>query len=343
MRRREFIALLGSLALQRAAQAQQAIKVFRIGFLGSISASKYASQVEALLAGLHDLGYVDGKNITIEFRWAEGNYDRLPELAAELERLKVDVLVTHGTPATIAAKGATKTIPIVSAAIGDPLAAGVVTGAMEPGGNITGVAIFSPELGVKRLELLTQAIPNVKQVAVVLNPENALVGAILQGIGAAAASLAVELQQIAVRASNEFENVLSPLGGGRVQAVVLVDDGMLIANAASLGKVITNLRLPSVGFTEFAHGGGLIGYGVNFPEMFRRAAIPGGQDSEGRQAGRPAYRAGEPVRSHRQSHDCKSARAYDPANAACPGERGDRMRQKYRAVSADCAARPKEG
>jgi putative tryptophan/tyrosine transport system substrate-binding protein len=273
MRRREFIALLGCLASLRAAQAQQAIKIFRIGFLGAISASKYASQVEALLGALHDLGYVDGKNITIEFRWAEGNYDRLPELAAELERLKIDLLVTHGTPATIAAKGATKTIPIVSAAIGDPLAAGVVTGATEPGGNITGVAIFSPELAVKRLELLTQAIPNVKQVAVVLNPENALMGAILQGIEAAAASLAVEVHQIAVRAPNEFENVLSSLGGGRVQAVVLVDDGMLVANAASLGKAIANLRLPSVGFTEFAQGGGLIGYGVNFPQMFRRAAI----------------------------------------------------------------------
>src|SRR5215207_8597445 len=206
MRRREFIALLGSLASPGAAQAQQAIKVSRIGFLGSISASKYASQVEALLGALHDLGYVDGKNITIEFRWAEGNYDRLPELAAELERLKVDVLVTHGTPATIAAKAATKTIPIVTAAIGDPVAAGVVTGAADPGGNITGVAIFSPELAVKRLELLTQAIPNVKQVAVVLNSENMLVGAVLQAMGAAAASLAVELRPIAVRAPNEFEN-----------------------------------------------------------------------------------------------------------------------------------------
>src|SRR5215204_7101931 len=255
MRRRTFIiALLGSLASLPAAHAQQAVKIFRIGFLGAISASKYASQVEALLAGLHDLGYVDGKNITIEFRWAEGNYDRLPELAAELERLKVDVLVTHGTPATIAAKVATKAIPIVTAAIGDPVAAGVVSGAAQPGGNITGVAIFSPELAVKRLEPLTQAIPNVKQVAVVLNPENTLVGAILQGMEAAAVSLAVEVQQIAVRAPNEFENVLSSLAGGRVQAVVLVDDGMLIANAASLGKVISSLRLPSVGFTEFAQG-----------------------------------------------------------------------------------------
>ena len=273
MRRREFIALLGSLASPRAAPAQQAAKVSRIGFLGSISASKYASQVEALLGALHDLGYVDGKNIAIEFRWAEGNYDRLPDLAAELERLKIDVLVTHGTPAMIAAKGATKTIPIVTAAIGDPVAAGVITAPAEPGGNITGVATFSPELAVKRLELLTRAIPDVKQVAVVLNPENTLVGAVLQAVEAAAVSLAVEVQQIAVRAPDEFENVLSSLAGGRVQAVVLVDDGMLIANAASLGKVISSLRLPSVGFTEFAEGGGLIGYGVNFPEMFRRAAI----------------------------------------------------------------------
>ena len=206
---------------------------------------------------------VGARSITIEFRWAEGKYDRLPELAAELERLKIDVLVTHGTPATIAAKVATKAIPIVTAAIGDPVAAGVVTGAAEPGGNITGVAIFSPELAVKRLELLTQAIPDVKQVAIVLNPENTLVSAILEAMKSAAASLAVEVQQIAVRAPNEFENVLSSLAGGRVQAVVLVDDAMLIAN----------LRLPSVGFTEFAQGGGLIGYGVNFPEMFRRAAI----------------------------------------------------------------------
>jgi len=273
MRRRQFIALLGSLALPRAGQAQQAIKISRIGFLGSISASKYASQVEALLAGLHDLGYVEGKNITIEFRWAEGNYDRLPELAAELERLKVDVLVTHGTPATIAAKVATKTIPIVTAVIGDPVAAGVVTAAAEPGGNITGLAIFSPELGVKRLELLTQAIPNVKQVAVVLNPENALVAAILQAMEEAAVSLGVEVQQIAVRTPNEFESALSSLAGGSVQAVVLVDDAMLIANAASLGKLMLSLRLPSVGFTELAQGGGLIGYGVNFPEMFRRAEI----------------------------------------------------------------------
>jgi putative tryptophan/tyrosine transport system substrate-binding protein len=274
MRRREVIAVLGGAAAWPfTGSAQQASKIPRVGFLGSISASSYASQVEALLRGLRDLGYVEGKNIAIEFRWAEGNYDRLPELAAEFERLKIDVLVTHGTPGTIAAKAATKTIPIVTAAIGDPVAAGVVTGAAQPGGNITGVAVFSPELGVKRLELLTQAVPHVKRFAVLMNPENALVRAMLQAIETAAASLAVEVQEVAVSAPTEFDDVLASLAGGRIEAVVLVDDGMLIANAGTLGKVISNLRLPSVGFTEFAKGGGLIGYGVNFPEMFRRAAI----------------------------------------------------------------------
>jgi putative tryptophan/tyrosine transport system substrate-binding protein len=274
MRRRGFIAGVGlALAWPYSAGAQQASKIARLGFLGAISAPKYATQVEAFLGGLHDLGYVEGKNIAIEFRWAEGNYDRLPELAAEFERLKIDVLVTHGTPGTIAAKAATKTIPIVTAAIGDPVAAGLIAGAAQLGGNVTGVAVFSPELGVKRLELLTQAVPHVKRFAVLMNPDNALVRAMLQAIETAAAALAVEVQEVAVSAPTEFDDVLLSLAGRRIEGVVLVDDGMLIANAGTLGKVLSNLRLPSVGFTEFAQGGGLIGYGVNFPEIFRRAAI----------------------------------------------------------------------
>src|SRR3954452_24865200 len=154
MRRRKFIAGIGAAAWPFTTNAQQLSKLPRIGFLGAISASRYARQVDALLAGLRDLGYVDGKNTVIEFRWAEGNYDRLPELAAEFDRLKVDVLVTHGTPATLAAKAAIKTIPIVAAAMGDPVATGVVTSLAKPGGNITGVAIFSTELAVKRMEIL---------------------------------------------------------------------------------------------------------------------------------------------------------------------------------------------
>jgi putative tryptophan/tyrosine transport system substrate-binding protein len=135
MRRREVVAGLTLIAAWSGARAQQVSKRPRIGFLGAISASRYARQVDALLAGLRDLGYVDGKSTVIEFRWAEGDYDRLPELAAEFDRLKVDVLVTHGTPGTLAAKAAMKTIPIVAASIGDPVATGVVTSLAKPGGN----------------------------------------------------------------------------------------------------------------------------------------------------------------------------------------------------------------
>jgi putative tryptophan/tyrosine transport system substrate-binding protein len=273
MRRREVIAGLTLIAAWSGARAQQVSKLPRIGFLGAISASRYARQVDALLAGLRDLGYVDGKNTVIEFRWAEGDYDRLPELAAEFDRLKVDVLVTHGTPGTLAAKAALKTIPIVAASIGDPVATGVVTSLAKPGGNITGVATFSTELAVKRLEILTQALPHVRRIAILLNPENTLNAAILQAVEVAATSLALEVQQVPVRAPNEVENVFSSSVAGNTEGVVLVDDGMLIANAGVLGPIITKLRLPSIGFTEFAQGGGLMGYGVNFPRMFRQAAL----------------------------------------------------------------------
>src|SRR5215203_3381636 len=202
MRRREVMAGLGAaVAWPMATRAQQASKVRWIGFLGAISASGYASQVKGLRAGLRELGYVDGENMVIEFRWAEEKYDRLPELAADLARLRVDVLVTHGTPGTVAAKRATTTIPIVAAAVGDPVATGIVTGLVQPGGNVTGVAIFSPELGAKRLQVIKEALPHLRRVAVLLNPDNAL-GA--KAIEFAARSLGVQLQPLTVRAPDEF-------------------------------------------------------------------------------------------------------------------------------------------
>jgi putative ABC transport system substrate-binding protein len=273
MRRREFIARLAGAALVPCsrARAQQARKIPRIGFLGAISASGYASQVEGFLSGLRDLGYVDGDNILIEFRWAEGSYDRLVAFAAEFERLKVDVLVTHGTPGTMAAKEATTTIAIVAAAIGDPVATGVVTGIARPGGRITGVAHFSPELGVKRLEILTQALSPLKRAAILLNPDNALGHPVLVAMEAPARSFGVEIQRLSVRAPSEFLDAISSLQN--VEGLVVVDDGMLIANARSLGDIASEKRLPAIGFKEFAYGGGLLGYGVNFPLMFRRSAI----------------------------------------------------------------------
>src|SRR5262249_11769888 len=164
MKRREFIALLsGAAAWSLEARAQQAGKVPRIGFLGAASPSTFATRLEGIRLGLRDFGYVEGRNITIEYRWAEGRYERLPELAAELVRSKVDLIITHTTPATLAAKRATTTIPIVVALIGNPVESGVVASLARPGGNITGQSFFTAELRAKRVELLKEVMPRLSR------------------------------------------------------------------------------------------------------------------------------------------------------------------------------------
>ncbi len=194
---------LAVLGAPLASDAQQPPKVHRIGFLGAASSSGYASLVEAFRQGLRDLGYVEGKNIVIEYRWAEGKYDRLPTLAAELVRLNVEVIVTHGTPGTLAAKQATKTIPIVMAVSGDAVATGIVPSVARPGGNVTGSTYFFPEINAKRLELLKEAVPRAARMAVLLNPDNPAKGPVLQAIESAAKSLKVELQQFEVRSPGQ--------------------------------------------------------------------------------------------------------------------------------------------
>jgi putative ABC transport system substrate-binding protein len=274
--RRKLIVAIGAGALTAplASFAQrQAAKVPRIGFLGALSASDFESRVDALRAGLRDLGYVEGQNLIIEFRWAEGKYDRLPELAAELVRLKVDILVTHATVGTRAAKQATTTIPIVMAASGDPVAAGVVASLARPGGNITGSAFFNLELGAKRLELLKEAVPRIKRVAVLLHLDSATNGLQLDAMEPAAKSLKVELQQFKVRGPNEFESAFTAMAKRRVDAVVINEEPMLIANAKGIADLAAKQRLPSIGFKEIAETGGLMAYGVNILEMYRRAAV----------------------------------------------------------------------
>ena len=174
MRRREFITLLGgsAVAWPFAAGAQPSGKTYRIGFLGVFSYPEYRRLFDALQKGLRQLGYEEGKNIVIEYRWAEGRYDRLPELAADLVKLKIDVLVVHSTPGARAAKQATSTVPIVMAAVGDPIAAGLVASLARPEGNLTGLTFFFAEICAKRVELLREAIPALTQVAVIVNPFN---------------------------------------------------------------------------------------------------------------------------------------------------------------------------
>jgi putative ABC transport system substrate-binding protein len=263
-------ALLLALSIN-VAEAQQPTKVSRIGFLGPTSAAGIAARLEAFRSGLRELGYVEGRDIVIEFRWAEGKYDRLPELAAELVRLKVDVIVTHGVPGVQAAKNATKTIPIVIAAVGDAVTFGLVASLARPGGNITGLSFFTPELNGKRLELLKEAFPRIRRVAFLFNSDNP--GAPLAAMEAAAASLKVELQQFGVRSPNEFENAFAAMSKRRVEAVAINDDPMLIANVGTAASLAARHRIPSIGFIEVAGGGGLMAYGVSLPAMAHRAAV----------------------------------------------------------------------
>jgi putative ABC transport system substrate-binding protein len=276
MRRREFITLLGSAAAwPLAARAQQSGKVARIGFLGATSSeSGWAKRrVEGFRSGLRDLGYLEGTNIVIEYRWADERYERLPELAAELVRSNVDVIVAHGTPGSLAAKRATATIPIVVANIGDPVAAGVVASLARPGGNITGLSFFSPQLGAKRIELLKELMPQLAGVAVLLNANNPINGPVVQAMETTAHSLQVELQQFLVRAPRELENAFEQMGHGRIAAFDVDDDAMLLANIGAIAALAIRHRLVSVGSQELAQAGGLMGYGADIPANYHRAAV----------------------------------------------------------------------
>jgi len=245
----------------------------RIGFLGPSSAAGIAKRLEALRAGLRELGYAEGKNLMIEFRWAEGKYDRLPELAVELARLNVELIVTFSTPGVLAAKQATTVIPIVMASQGDAIVAGIVTSLARPGGNITGSNFFSPELQAKHIELLKEVLPQIGRIGFLANPDtSSMAQASFKAMGLTAKYLKVELQAFDVRGPQEFESVFAELAKRRVAAVSVQTEPMLIANAASVASIAARHRIAAIGGSEFVEAGGLMGYGANIPEMFHRAA-----------------------------------------------------------------------
>jgi putative ABC transport system substrate-binding protein len=255
------------------AQQQQA-RVHRIGLLGAETPAVQADRMEALRAGLRDLGYAEGKNIVIEQRWAEGKYDRLPGLAAELARLKPDVLVTFGQKAAVAGKGATTTIPIVVPVSSDAIRTDLAATLSRPGGNITGSSFFGPELVVKRLELLREIAPRITRVGLLLNPADT--GDLLsrEALGAAAKSLKLSVRSFEVRAADELENNFSAMVKGRIEAIVVSTDTLFFANYKTIGNLATTNHLPSAsGFKEFVEAGGLISYGVNLLELYRHAAV----------------------------------------------------------------------
>jgi putative tryptophan/tyrosine transport system substrate-binding protein len=272
--RRQFLATLGAgvtLTGPLPALAQPA-GMRRVGILVPAPRAGYEDRLQALRGGLRDLGYVEGRNVTYEYRSSEGRYELFPTLVAELVAMKVDVIVTGGTPASLAARKATTTIPIVIGAISDPVATGLVPSLARPGGNITGLMFFVAELCAKRLELLKQVLPRVKRVAALMHPDNASMAPVQLEMAQAGGALGVEVIRFDARASSEFEDVLSAMVARRADAVVIVEDALFNVHAGRLGALATTKRLPSIGLDSVALGGGLLSYGVNQIDMFRRAA-----------------------------------------------------------------------
>ena len=249
-------------------------KAPRIGVLISETLSGQASRIEAFRGGLRDRGYVEGKNIAIEIRSAEGNYDRLPDLAAELAGLKVDVLVAFGIKALAAATKATTTIPIViPATSSDPVAMGLVSSLSRPDGNVTGSTTFGPEIMAKRLELLKEVMPGMTRVAVLVNPANASFEPTFRQMNIAAKSLNLSINPFEVRASDDFDRVFAAMAKWRADAMVIQDDTIFgEANADAIAKLAARHRLLAVGSREFARAGGMIGYGRTDSELYRRGA-----------------------------------------------------------------------
>ena len=275
-RRRQFLIAAGALLATplRGFAQQPAATMPRIGFLGVAAPAAWRPRLDAFRAGLRDLGYVEGKNIAIEFRFAEGRYDRLPALAAELVRLRVDVIVTHSVPGALAAKEATATIPIpvVMTNVGDAVERGIVASLARPGGNITGDTFFAPELAAKRLDVLKDAIPSVRRVAVLVNPDNLGI-ARLQAMENTAKALHVVLVRFDARGPNDLDSSFGAMAKESVEALVVIEDVALIPSNRKIAELAARRRLPSIGFIEYAEAGGLLGYGVNFLELYRRAPV----------------------------------------------------------------------
>jgi putative ABC transport system substrate-binding protein len=271
MKRRECLAVLAALAIPLRALSQQG-KMYRIGFLGTSFAAGYVREIEWIRGGLAKLGYVEGRNLAIDYRWAESKPARLKALAAELVALKPDVIVTHSIPGAQAASEATKTIPIVMADGADAIAAGLAVSLARPGGNVTGSMSFVPEESGKRLQLLKEGLPRLKRAAFLhstLNPKTFT--QILKAIHDAAASMQLELQDFVVREPSEIPGAFEAMASARMEGVVVANEPLLNSQAGVIAALAISKRLPSVGYVSFADQGGLIAYGANRAALYGRA------------------------------------------------------------------------
>src|SRR5262249_46526819 len=229
-----------------------------------------AREVDGMRQGLRELGYIEGQNLNIEYRWAEGKYERLYDLAAELVGLKVDVLVTHSTPGSRAAKKATSTIAIVMAVVGNPDETGLVQSIARPGGNVTGTSFFFAELNAKRLQILGDAIPRLARVAVLTNPDNSAHTSVLTAMKEMAEKLRLNFYIVEARKREDLKVALQT-AKTRAEALAVIDDRLFIANAQTIADLASQHRLPTIGFREIADAGGSFAYGVNLAEAFRQS------------------------------------------------------------------------
>ena len=272
MRRRDFIAAVGgAVAGPLAARAQQPAKQPTIGFLGSGTLEGQGQWVAAFLQRLRELGWIEGRNITIEYRWAEGNSDRADELAAELVRRRVDVIVTYANPIVLAVKRSTSTIPIVFTAAADPLGTGLVSTLARPGGNVTGLSVEATDLGSKRLELLRDVVPNFRRLGIMANVGNSASVLEMREVQSASGTLGLEVKTLDIRQAEDIARAFDELKG-YVDALYVCIDTILFANRIRIITLALAARLPTMFTTQEAvKAGGLMTYGPSFPELFRRA------------------------------------------------------------------------
>jgi len=275
MDRRRFLltSLAGALAAPLAAEAQPTGKIYRVGWLVSGSPISHRLSLAAFKEGLQKLGYTEGQNIRIEYRWAEGDLSRLPELASELVRLQVDVILAGGTAGASAARNATREIPIVMAGAGDPVEAGLVTTLARPGGNLTGFAAAAPESASKRLELLKEAVPKIHRVAVIWNPTSSTAQREWSVTQEAAKVLGLVLVSREARNEQELKDVLTAVVTTQADSMMILNDAFVFTYRKIIADSAIGSRLPSVyGFSEFVDAGGFMGYGAVISDTYRRAA-----------------------------------------------------------------------
>jgi putative ABC transport system substrate-binding protein len=277
VRRRDFIALLGgaaaapSLLRPLAARAQLVEKIYTVGILSAAEVTPTLNT--AFVDALRELGWIEGKNVVFERRYAENRLERLPELAADLVRLKVDVIAAVGTVAPLTAKQATATIPIVMTAAGDPLGSGLVASLARPGGNVTGMSLMAPDLGGKRLELLKEVLPQLTRAAILWNAANPYSALVFKETQSAARTLGIELQSLEVRGPDDFDDTFEAARRQHPGALITVEDPLTVSHRKRIVDFASSQRLPSLhGVKEFVAAGGLISYGASLADLFRRAA-----------------------------------------------------------------------